>query len=397
LSASERQEKLLALKDNVEKQWQAMTFEPCVKLRKVEHFVFHWDAIQSALARNLNFESQLLSVGGKLRINTAQVEGRQVFVGIERNDINVEIENGALKHLQDKLNMKADPQVQYLLQVKPKTYGTAQVEHGEDEKKEEKRDELNEIRIADDIVSGGKCVKLTLEEVQQQKHVIVQWHQDDELKVQLLCKITFLERELWVNSNPLKVMVRPLFSESKLLDDRDKVELARLIPNDYQRGVLLYRASDNGFLANSFHQKCDNKGPTVTLVQAEGVSCVFGGYTPIPWENPWFAHHQNGSDMKMTTESFLFVVGDGRRGKPGIQKYSLINGRRQKEVYECTTYGPTFGNCHDLHIADQCNANTNSFIKLGDTYGNPDERRHPMTEGVHSFKVCQYEVYRLSL
>ena len=42
---------------------------------------------------------------------------------------------------------------------------------------------------------------------------------------------------------------------------------------------LLYRGSRDGFSAGSFHEKCDNKGPTVTIVLAN--NCVFGGYTDI--------------------------------------------------------------------------------------------------------------------
>ena len=37
----------------------------------------------------------------------------------------------------------------------------------------------------------------------------------------------------------------------------------------------------DGFAASTFHSKCDNKGPTVTIVQVG--SYVFGGYTDKSW------------------------------------------------------------------------------------------------------------------
>ena len=39
---------------------------------------------------------------------------------------------------------------------------------------------------------------------------------------------------------------------------------------------LLFRASRDGFAAATFHSKCDNKGPTITVVQSAGN--IFGGF-----------------------------------------------------------------------------------------------------------------------
>ena len=44
---------------------------------------------------------------------------------------------------------------------------------------------------------------------------------------------------------------------------------------------LLFRASRDGFTASTFHSKCDNKGPTVTVVKC-GAN-IFGGFTEKPW------------------------------------------------------------------------------------------------------------------
>ena len=41
----------------------------------------------------------------------------------------------------------------------------------------------------------------------------------------------------------------------------------------------IYRASEHGFSAKEFHKKCDNKGPTLTLVRTE-FGKVIGGYSP---------------------------------------------------------------------------------------------------------------------
>ena len=46
---------------------------------------------------------------------------------------------------------------------------------------------------------------------------------------------------------------------------------------------LLFRASGDGFAASAFHSKCDNKGPTITVVKS-GAN-IFGGFTEKPWTN----------------------------------------------------------------------------------------------------------------
>ena len=48
---------------------------------------------------------------------------------------------------------------------------------------------------------------------------------------------------------------------------------------------LLFRASRDGFLASTFHSKCDNKGPTVTIVQSE--ENIFGGFTEESWSSKY--------------------------------------------------------------------------------------------------------------
>ena len=44
---------------------------------------------------------------------------------------------------------------------------------------------------------------------------------------------------------------------------------------------ICYQASNNGWTADTFHRLCDNKGPTVTIVQVG--QYVFGGYIGISW------------------------------------------------------------------------------------------------------------------
>lgn len=63
----------------------------------------------------------------------------------------------------------------------------------------------------------------------------------------------------------------------------------------------LYKGSDHCFSAKKFHQLCDNKGPTLTVVKS-CVGNIFGGYASISWTTITKYH----SDPK----SFLFSLTD---------------------------------------------------------------------------------------
>ena len=65
---------------------------------------------------------------------------------------------------------------------------------------------------------------------------------------------------------------------------KDRRVLIGWIPLEYTlegEWLLLYRASRDGFNGSAFHERCDNIGPTVTVVKSG--SNVFGGFTERAW------------------------------------------------------------------------------------------------------------------
>ena len=49
---------------------------------------------------------------------------------------------------------------------------------------------------------------------------------------------------------------------------------------------LCYNATSHGWKAKTFHDRCDGKRNTVTIIQKG--QYVFGGYTDIPWGKIWY-------------------------------------------------------------------------------------------------------------
>ena len=149
-----------------------------------------------------------------------------------------------------------------------------------------------------------------------------------------------------------------------------------------KKAVLLYRGSENDFSSAVFHSKCDNKGPTITIVKSEKGN-IFGGYSPVMWEssNSW------GEDIHK--DSFLFSI-------TRSSKHIILNPKFA--IDNCAVFGPTFGKGADLYISDQCNLNESSYTEMGDTYESnfkfqTIESRSYLSGSIKYFKVEEYEVY----
>ena len=66
---------------------------------------------------------------------------------------------------------------------------------------------------------------------------------------------------------------------------------------------LLLRASRDGFSPRKFHEICDNKSSTVTIVKVRDSNEILGGYNPLAWSsNPGYGN---------TKDSFIFSFNDG--------------------------------------------------------------------------------------
>jgi len=124
-----------------------------------------------------------------------------------------------------------------------------------------------------------------------------------------------------------------------------------------QKRDLIYRASQDGFEASKFHTNCDKKTNTLTVIKSTNGN-IFGGYTEQTWNHT--------GDYKADPNSFIFSL-INMLNEPIKMKCSQNHG-----IYCNSSYGPTFGGGHDLHIADRSNTNTSSYSNLGHSYSHPD-------------------------
>ena len=60
---------------------------------------------------------------------------------------------------------------------------------------------------------------------------------------------------------------------------------------------LCWRATKDGWAVSTFHSKCNNKGPTVTIVRVGNY--VFGGYTDLSWDSKIFSLFFKDANKKL--------------------------------------------------------------------------------------------------
>jgi len=127
---------------------------------------------------------------------------------------------------------------------------------------------------------------------------------------------------------------------------------------------LLYRGSRDGFMGTNFHQRCDGKGPTITVLRSTGNGNIFGGYTADSW---------SGSGNYQSSRAWLFSLQNKYNKAVRLESTSPGN-----NTYHNASYGPTFGGGHDLHVT--------SSMKTTSNYCNPSSYR-TITTGFESVTV----------
>ena len=72
-----------------------------------------------------------------------------------------------------------------------------------------------------------------------------------------------------------------LLPNTHLMSEQYDDKVREWLGNDY-KWKLLYRASEHDYTSKSFHQYCDDKGPTLVIIKSSG-GWIFGGYTTRSW------------------------------------------------------------------------------------------------------------------
>ena len=142
---------------------------------------------------------------------------------------------------------------------------------------------------------------------------------------------------------------------------------------------LLYRGSRDGMSADSFHNKCNNKGPTISLFKNEN-GYIFGGYASIDWTSY--------GDWRSAPDSFIFTL----TNKYNIEPTKFPNTDTRYSIYDHSNYGPTFGCGCDI-----CSFDSN-YTNLGYSYKDVLGKGYSIFKGNndnYNFNLKEIEVFKL--
>ena len=160
-------------------------------------------------------------------------------------------------------------------------------------------------------------------------------------------------------------------------DNEDDIKYLQnwINPKSEIKGELLYRLSRDGSSYQTFHQNCDDKGPTLVLIKDES-DMKTGGYTPLSWDSK--------TGWKKDNDTFIFNLSNRK-------KFPKSSKNNTNSIYCLNTYGPWFENfgfeCG--HNMKECKFQTgNAFLNANEII--PNENKHKY------FSVKEVEVYKLS-
>jgi hypothetical protein len=170
-----------------------------------------------------------------------------------------------------------------------------------------------------------------------------------------------------------------------LLEQEQKAKLNEFYGKIDQKWELIYKASRDGFDANAFHSRCDNKGPTMTIVRSNnGYLC--GGYTSVGWPS---VHGSYQNDA----QAFLFTLINPHNIPPTQYK---INPEKTARALLCnSSFGPLFGG-NDIHLVANSNSNNNSYINFPSTYVDTTGKGNNTFTGAPKFTTADIEVFKLA-
>ncbi|CAG8584807.1 29798_t:CDS:2 [Racocetra persica] len=97
---------------------------------------------------------------------------------------------------------------------------------------------------------------------------------------------------------------------------------------------LILRGSQDGFTPKKFHDHCDGKGPTLTVLREKQSGEILGGYNPLNW------YSMVAGSYSPTSSSFIFSLGDK------VFNFDRVLSKivdRNKAIYQNGNYGPCFG------------------------------------------------------
>ena len=144
---------------------------------------------------------------------------------------------------------------------------------------------------------------------------------------------------------------------------------------------LLYRGTRDGMSTDVFHNKCDNKGPTISLFKNDK-GYIFGGYSSVDWEG-------GKGRSKSAPESFIFTL----TNIYNISPTNFPNSNKDDNIWDDSSYGPCFSGYCDICVQFDSN-----FTNFPNAYKDVLGKGYSIFQGDNNnnkFNLKEIEVFKL--
>ncbi|KAG2373410.1 hypothetical protein C9374_012149 [Naegleria lovaniensis] len=210
-----------------------------------------------------------------------------------------------------------------------------------------------------------------------------------------------MQQKISIESPPRKRATQDITRISSLLSQEQFLQILEWINEQGKIGkdlserewLVLYRGSKDGFNGKAFHQKCDGKGPTFTVIKTDK-GFMFGGFTCKSWHS--------GNTDESDENAFLFSLYNPYLNNK-MTRFKIKSG--MSAAIGCySNFGVIFGGGRDLIIYADCNINNSSHCEFfGHTYQLPNLsgmyygslKSKTFFNGTEQFRVSDYEVFGL--
>lgn len=154
-------------------------------------------------------------------------------------------------------------------------------------------------------------------------------------------------------------------------------------------GQLIYRATRDGFTREAFHDKCDNKANTISIIK-NNLNYVFGGYTSSVW---------NTSDTYVS-DANAFIFSLRRNGESKNEKFSIKI--PEYAIFRYAKHCIRFGGGADIFICNNSNTAIGSYTNFGHSYELPkvipnvnEKTIIYLTGNINGWLTTEIEVYQI--
>ena len=247
-----------------------------------------------------------------------------------------------------------------------------------------KKDKSIEITFTPDILLKGE-IKFNLLLKEKSPNDKINYLM--ELSTSILSRLDNLEKENSELKSKVKELTEKLdklnklknasyfFKDSVILTtEQYKEKMLSFINEKIEDTELLYRGTRDGDSSNIFHEKCDNKGPTIVLCK-ETSGQIFGGFTKAEWDN-------KDRHPKADKDAFIFSITNNKK----------FNSKNHENSIVChPDFGPVFGFGGDLTIWNHfLSTESNNMWSEQKTYF---DKNYDTTKNKKNFRLSELEVY----